>query len=147
MPLIMRRITPLKQIVIDAGPLIGFFYAKDTHHSICVAGLTQLAARRTKILAPLPIIFEVFYKWLLQRTYPKAAQDTLQIMKESLHIVFIDAADFETLERLVLSLPQWQGSLEDGTVAMTALRYRCPVWTLNYRDFSIFPSVELWNPD
>jgi predicted nucleic acid-binding protein len=66
MPLTMRRIAPLRQIVIDAGPLIGFFYAKDTHHSVCVAGLTQLAASKTEILAPLPIIFEV-YKWLLQK--------------------------------------------------------------------------------
>jgi hypothetical protein len=98
------------------------------------------------ILAPLPIVFEV-YKWLLQRAHPKVAQDTLQIMKESLYFVFPDAAGFESVEQLVLSLPKWQGSLEDAIVAVTALQYQCPVWTLNYRDFSIFSSLEFWTPD
>lgn len=62
----------MKQLVIDAGPLIGLFYAKDTHHAQCVTGFTQLTQAKTALLTPIPIVFEV-YKWLLQRTTPQVA--------------------------------------------------------------------------
>jgi predicted nucleic acid-binding protein len=136
----------LKQLVLDAGPLIGLFYLKDTHHNQCVAGFQQLADDKTILLCSMPIVFEV-YKWLLQRTYPAISQQALKIMQESLHILSLDQLDFEALQNLVLSLPNWQGSLEDASVSLTALRYRCPVWTFNYRDLSIFNTLEFWTPD
>jgi predicted nucleic acid-binding protein len=136
----------LKQIVIDAGPLIGLFYAKDTDHTQCVAGFTQLVRSKTTLLTPIPIIFEV-YKWLLQRTNPQQAQQTLQVMQDSLHFIPLEKTDFDTLQTFVLALSQWQGSLEDATVITTALRYQCPVWTLNYRDFGTFKTLEFWTPD
>lgn len=93
----------------------------------------------------MPIVFEV-YKWLLQQTHPAIAQQALKIMKESLHILSLEQTDFEAIQHLVLGLPNWQGSLEDATVALTALRYHCPVWTFNYRDFSLFNTLEFWTP-
>jgi predicted nucleic acid-binding protein len=135
----------LKQLVIDAGPLIGFFYAKDTDHQQCVAGITQLIQAKTRILTPLPIVFEV-YKWMLQRTNPTVAHQALKAMQASLHFVPLEAEIFEQLQILILSLPNWQGSLEDATVAIIGLAYHCPVWTLNYRDFSIFSNLDFWNP-
>lgn len=136
----------MKQIVIDAGPLIALFYAKDTYHSLGIAGFTQLDKSKTILLTPLPIVFEV-YKWLLQRTTPEVAQNTLKTMAESLHFISINDAMYLEVQALVFSLPQWRGSLEDATVAITALRYRCPIWTLNFRDFSIFQNIEFWNPN
>lgn len=136
----------MKQLVLDAGPLIGLFYAKDNYHPACVAGFRQLAQQRTILLTPMPIVFEV-YKWLLQRTQPEVAQRTLQAMRESLHLIPLDGEDFENLSELIASLPEWQGSLEDGTVVLTALRYRCPLWTYNFRDFGIFKALEFWNPE
>lgn len=59
----------MKQLVVDAGPIIALFYAKDTYHSQGVAGFTQLSKAKTVLLTPMPIVFEV-YKWLLQRTSP-----------------------------------------------------------------------------
>jgi predicted nucleic acid-binding protein len=135
----------LKQIVLDAAPVIALFYAKDTYHSLCVEGFTQLSQSRTILLTPLPIVFEV-YKWLLQRTTPQVAQNTLKTMEESLHFITMDDAMYLEVQSLVFSLPQWRGSLEDATVAITAIRYRCPIWTLNFRDFSIFKNIEFWNP-
>jgi predicted nucleic acid-binding protein len=136
----------LKQIVLDAGPLIALFYSKDTYHTQCVAGFRQLIESNTLLLTPLPIVFEV-YKWLLQRTRPEVAQKTLLTMSDSLHILTMDAEAFSQLQNAVAQLPQWQGSLEDATVMLTALQYRCPVWTYNFRDFSLFIALEFWNPE
>jgi predicted nucleic acid-binding protein len=136
----------LKQIVLDAGPLIALFYSKDTYHTQCVAGFRQLIESNTLLLTPLPIVFEV-YKWLLQRTRPEVAQKTLLTMSDSLHILTMDAEAFSQLQNAVAQLPQWQGSLEDATVMLTALQYRCPVWTYNFRDFSLFSALAFWNPE
>lgn len=136
----------MKQLVLDAGPLIALFYAKDTYHSQCVAGFTQLNQAKTVLLTPIPIVFEV-YKWLLQRTSPTVAQQTLKTMEESLHFIAMDRTEFDELTVMMYNLPKWQGSLEDASVAAMALRYRCPVWTLNFRDFGLFKTLEFWNPD
>lgn len=136
----------MKQLVIDAGPLIGLFYTKDTDHDQCVAGFRQLNQAKTILLTPIPIVFEV-YKWLLQRTTPERAQEMLQTMQSSLHLIPLEKLDFEALQTFVLTLPQWQGTLEDAVVITTALRYRCPVWTLNYRDFGTFKNLKFWTPN
>jgi predicted nucleic acid-binding protein len=136
----------LKQLVLDAGPLIALFSVKDVDHQICKAGFEQLSPSQTILLTPIPIVFEV-YKWLLHRTTPVVAQDTLNVMRESLHTVSLSQLDFHELNVMVQALPRWQGSLEDATVILLAQRYRCPVWTLNYRDFGIFKSLEFWNPE
>ena len=136
----------MKQIVLDAGPLIGLFYARDTYHSQCVEGFKQLTQNNTLLLTPLPIVFEV-YKWLLQRTRPEVAQQTLLTMHNSLHILPMDAEAFEHLQTVVVQLPQWKGSLEDATVMLTVLQYHCPVWTYNFRDFSLFSALAFWNPE
>jgi predicted nucleic acid-binding protein len=136
----------LRKIALDAGPLIGLFYRKDIYHRECVRGFEQLAQQQTILLTPLPILFEV-YKWLLQRTQPTVAHNALAVMQDSLHLLPLEQSDFEQIQDIVTELPQWQGSLEDATVVFTALRYRSPVWTYNFRDFSIFQALEFWTPD
>jgi len=69
----------LKQLIVDAGPLIALFYAKDPQHTECVAGFEQLNVSKTLVLTPIPIVFEV-YKWLLQRVSLNLAQQTLEVM-------------------------------------------------------------------
>ena len=135
----------MKQLVLDAGPLIAFFYAKDTDHAVCKAGFEQLLATNTTLVAPIPVVFEV-YKWLIQRTTPAVAQATLEIVQKSLKFVPLTQQDFDEIYLMVQALPQWQGNLEDATVILLAQRYKCPIWTLNYRDFEIFKSLEFWNP-
>lgn len=136
----------MKQLVLDAGPLIAFFYAKDTDHAVCKAGFEQLLATNTTLVAPIPVVFEV-YKWLIQRTTPAVAQATLAIVQKSLKFVPLTQQDFDEIYLMVQALPQWQGSLEDATVILLAQRYKSPVWTLNYRDFGIFKFLEFWNPE
>jgi hypothetical protein len=55
-------------------------------------------------------------------------------------------AGFTQLQALVKTLPDWNGSLEDAIVFWVAQEYRCPVWTLNDREFAIFSALEFWNP-
>ncbi|PIG92865.1 type II toxin-antitoxin system VapC family toxin [Gloeocapsopsis sp. IPPAS B-1203] len=135
----------LKQLILDAGPLIGLFSANDRDHDVCQAGFKQLSQSQTTLLTPLPVIFEV-YKWLLYRATPTIAQSTLTVMHESLHIIPLNQIDFHEISAMIRTLPQWQGSLEDASVILLAQRYQCPVWTLNYRDFGIFKSLAFWNP-
>lgn len=52
----------------------------------------------------------------------------------------------EALYNLVRSVPDWKGSLEDASVILVAQEYKCSVWKLNYRDFSRFSFLDLWNP-
>jgi len=136
----------MNYLTIDAGPFIGLFYRKDTYHQQCVEGFSQLTQNKTILLAPIPIVFEV-YKWLIQRTTTDAARRALQIMEDSLHLIEINKADLTNLKAMLLQLPKWQGSLEDATVVLVALRYRCPVWTYNFRDFAAFKSLNFWTPE
>lgn len=135
----------MRQLLLDAGPLISLFYAKDTHHAECVSGFKQLASSKTTLLTPIPIIFEV-YKWLLQRIGSKLAQSTLNVMQASLQTVPLSQIDFQELQVLIRELPGWNGSLEDATIILTAQRYCCPIWTLNYRDLGSFKGLEFWHP-
>ena len=136
----------MKQIILDAGPLIGLFYAKDTYHDQCIEGFRQINKNNVVLLAPLPIVFEV-YKWLLQRTRPHIAQQALATMNDSFNVLTVDAESFAHIQAFIVQLPQWKGSLEDATVMLTAIQYRCPVWTYNFRDFSLFSNLEFWNPE
>lgn len=139
-------LTPLTQLALDAGPLIALMYSKDTQHSECKLGFEQIGQNNVRLLTPIPIVFEV-YKWLLYTTNPTTAQTALNVMVETLHLIALSQQDFLEIYTLIANLPNWRGSLEDATVFWVAQRYKCPVWTLNYRDFSIFPSLEFWNPD
>lgn len=135
-----------KRLVLDAGPLIAFFYAKDDHHEECKRGFEQLDRGKVRLLVSIPILFEV-YKWLLYTTNFKIAQTDLKIMMEAFDFVALSSADFLEVYALTQVLPFWNGSLEDATVIWLSQKYQCPVWTLNYRDFGSFSSLEFWNPE
>jgi predicted nucleic acid-binding protein len=135
----------MQRLVVDAGPLIGLFWSKDPDHMVCRTGLEQLAAQGTQLLTPVPVIFEV-YKWLLYRASRPIALQALEAMNLSLQPVPLTLTDFTQLMALVKTLSGWNGSLEDAMVFWVAQEYRCPVWTLNYRDFAIFSALEFWTP-
>jgi predicted nucleic acid-binding protein len=135
----------VRQLVIDAGPLIALFAAKDPDHSACRDGFEQLMHDRVQVLAPIPVMFEV-YKWLLYKSSRTIALQALEAMQLSLQGVPLLLSEFAELAALVNALSSWNGSLEDAMVFWLSQRYACPIWTLNYRDFSIFSSLEFWTP-
>jgi predicted nucleic acid-binding protein len=135
----------LKQLILDASPLIALFYEKDSYHQSAIKGFTQLNQEKTQLVTPIPIIFEV-YKWLLHRGSVTLAQKTLAVMQRSLYSVSLTDEDFVQLQVMIQSLSNWKGSLEDATVILISQKYKAPIWTLNYRDFGRFKNLEFWNP-
>ncbi len=135
----------MKQLILDASPLIALFYRQDSYHDDAVKGFQQLSSLKTQVFTPIPIIFEV-YKWLLHRGGVNFAQTTLSVMYESLYPIAIGDKEFNQLRAIISNLPQWKGTLEDGTVLLLSQTYSCPIWTLNYRDFSRFQQLQFWTP-
>jgi hypothetical protein len=79
------------------------------------------------------IIFEV-YKRVAYDVNSHAAYRALDFMLDRFELSFVASEDLAVLRRLMDSMPRWDGSLEDATIAMTGLRRDIPVWTFNYRD-------------
>ena len=135
----------MRRLLLDAGPLIALFYAKDSDHQVCLSGFQQLIAEKVELIIPLPIVYEV-NKWMLHNGGAPAARRAEMAMEQSLTFLYIDEALFEAVKVLQGSIPNWAGTLEDATVAVVALHHDCPVWTLNYRDLAAFQKIEFWNP-
>ena len=133
-------------VILDAGPLIALSHQSDRDHAAARAGFDSLIAGRSRLITPLPIVFEV-YKWLLYEAGAAAAQTALAHMRSALDVVFPTQRDVDDTVALVRALGRgWKGSLEDALVAACAIRRRLPAWTLNYRDLGAFPRLELWAP-
>lgn len=133
-------------LVVDTGPLIGLFYQADDYHAVSARGFQELLAQRTRVITLLPIVFEV-YKWLLYNANGVQARTGLSRMQQSLEIIDASTiASLADLDSLVTRLSNWNGSLEDALVMLTASRFDCAVWTFNYRDFAAFKDISLWNP-
>ena len=130
------------RLILDAGPLIALFQQEDADHQVALDGFGKLREAAAKPFLPVPVAYEVF-KWLLYRSGPDLAREALERMLNSLVTL---EGDFAAACALVRALPGWGGSLEDATVAVLAQELGVPVWTLNYRDFSAFKLLELWNP-
>lgn len=45
----------------------------------------------------------------------------------------------------VAGIPEWQGTLQDASVIVSARHLEIEIWTLGYRDFSRFDDLQLWN--
>lgn len=68
------------------------------------------------------------------------------MLVEATEISYAMRDEFQGVQELVTALADWQGTLEDALVALTALQHRAPVWTLNNRDLSAFPRLSFWTP-
>jgi len=93
----------------------------------------------------MPVLFEV-YKWLLFRRGTSIARRALVRALAVLKIVPIQTEDLHDVLEVLSKQPDWNGTLEDASVAMLALRMGASVWTLDYRHLSAFKTVSFWNP-
>ena len=134
-----------RSIVVDSGPLIGAIFEEDHYHQEATRGIRTLAMTGMQVLAPLPVVFEV-YKRLAYDVGSRLARHGLAVIRESFTVVYFDPDDLDNLQELIESMPWWGGSLEDATVAMLALERDVPVWTFNYRDLKAFTNLEFWTP-
>ena len=120
-------------------------YDRERSHAAVAAAFIQLQRVRSRLVTPLPIVFEV-HKWLLYQRQPAVAALSLQRMRDTLEIVYPRVADVDEIVELLATMPTWRGSLEDALVALTALKLDVRVWTMNYRDFAAFRNLQFWVP-
>jgi predicted nucleic acid-binding protein len=131
------------KLVLDAGPLIALFHAADPDHERAVQGFRMLVEGSSRLVIPLPVVFEV-YKWLLFEGGPAVARRALERMVETLEIVPLGMEDLEAIRVLLAARLEWKGTLEDASVTLLALKTRAPVWTLNYRNLGGFKELSFW---
>ncbi len=135
----------MRRLVLDAGPLIALFSAKDDYHEVCKAGFAQLPTVFGEVLTPLPILFEV-YKFVAREQSSYVAQKALSVICDDTLVVPLELKAFQKIYSMVCQMPKWKGSLEDAAVVVTAQHYNTSVWTLDYRDLHWFKNLHLWTP-
>lgn len=135
----------MKRLVLDSGLLIALLSKKDQYHQEAKRGFSQIPITFGEVLTPLPILFEV-YKFVSRYQSVNAARTLLSIIQTETVIISLSNSDFLTILDLVLTTPNWQGSLEDASVIFTAQQYQAQIWTIDYQDFSFFNNLEFWNP-
>jgi predicted nucleic acid-binding protein len=133
------------RIVIDAGPLIGAFNARDRFHGESSRGLEALVHSRSRILVPMPVVFEVF-KWLAYNVDAASARTALSHIRVDFETVEVNHRMLDELAEMVDGMPRWPGSLEDALLALIGGRMNVPVWTFNYRDLRAFRNLQFWTP-
>lgn len=133
------------KLVIDTGPFIAIFSRTDSEHENCLRGYQQIVAEGYELYTSFSIFCEV-HKLLLQRLGDRVARTSLVALEEAVSIVPFELADIQESIELVSSTPQWKGTLQDASVVTLSRTLTCPVWTLDYRDFSRFKDLELWTP-
>jgi predicted nucleic acid-binding protein len=134
------------KLVLDAGPIISLFKVKDAEHAMCVQAFENFAMTGTRLLVPIPIVFEVYKRLLYDATRTQAVQ-ALRAMLDSLEVIYLNDMDLIELENIVNSMPRWNGSLEDAAVALVTMQQDVPIWTFNYRDLAAFRDLEFWTPE
>ncbi len=83
---------------------------------------------------------------LIQRyTNSILAQKALFELGEALDIFQLDEGGIQDAMALVVTTAQWQGTLQDASIVVIARLLDVNIWTLDYRDFSRFQDLHLWN--
>lgn len=132
-------------LVVDAGPIIAILDDREKEHVDAVRGLDQLISARTRLIVPLPIVFEVF-KWLSNNTRREIARMWLGQIQTGADVRYVEPIDIDRVTAILYMMHTWRGSMEDALLVVTCQRLRAPLWTYNYRDFAAFKSLEFWTP-
>ena len=141
-----------QRLVLDTGPLIALFHAADPDHERAVRGFRALADANSRLIIPLPVLFEAYKSLLYPASRRKkhleggvgVARRALGRMLEALELVPLGLEDLERIQVLLAGRPEWRGTLEDASVVLLALKVGAPVWTLNYRDLGVFKELSFW---
>jgi predicted nucleic acid-binding protein len=132
-------------LVVDAGPIIAIVDNREKEHVTAVRGLDLLISARTRVVVPLPVVFEVF-KWLSNNTHRELARMWLGQIQTGAEILFPDPADIDEVTAILFMMHAWRGSMEDALIVVTCKKERLPLWTYNYRDFAAFKDIQFWTP-
>jgi predicted nucleic acid-binding protein len=123
-----------ERTLVDAGPLVAFFNARDRDHERCVNVLRGL---RHPLLTTWPPLAEASH--LLD--FARSAQLGLLEMIErgALELALLDADDVAPIRALMAKYADLPMDLADATLVRVAARDRIGrVFTLDRRDFSVY---------
>lgn len=117
--------------VLDTGPLVAFFNAKDKHHEDCVAFFSQLRGRK---LLPATVLAEV--SWQLERWPRVEAVFVEHVAMGFVELVNLTSDDLLRVSELITKYADFPLGAVDASVIAVAERYEVDrIATLDHRHF------------
>jgi predicted nucleic acid-binding protein len=104
--------------VLDTGPLVAFFNAKDKHHENCVAFFSQLRGRK---LLPATVLAEV--SWQLEHWPRIEALFIEHVAKGFFELVNLTSDDLLRVSELITQYADFPLGSVDASVIAVAERY------------------------
>jgi predicted nucleic acid-binding protein len=122
--------------VLDTGPLVAFFNAKDKHHENCVAFFSQLRGRK---LLPATVLAEV--SWQLEHWPRIEALFIEHVAKGFFELVNLTSDDLLRVSELITQYADFPLGSVDASVIAVAERYEVDrIATLDHRHFRAIKS-------
>ena len=121
-------------ILIDTGPIVAFFDASDTYHSLCMETLKGI---NKPLVTSWPVLTEAFY--LLGFSWK--AQDNLWefMMRGGLEVLSPDVKLQARCRELMEKYKDLPMDLADGTLVVLGESKKIrEVFTLDHKDFNIY---------
>lgn len=122
-------------VLVDTGPLVAIFSARDAFHKTCVA---QLATLARPMRTCWPVVTEAL--WLL-RDRPDAARRLLGSFEAGglLRFVSLDESDLPGIVRILRDYANIRAQLADAALVHLAEREGLnTIFTLDRRDFTVY---------
>ena len=122
-------------VLVDTGPLVAIFSARDASHKACV---TQLAALARPMLTCWPVVTEAL--WML-RGSPDAARRLLGSFEVDglLRLVPLNESDLPGIARILAVYANIRPQLADAALVHLAEREGLnTIFTLDRRDFTVY---------
>lgn len=129
------------RVLVDRGPLVAIFSARDANHARCVGALDRLAP---PLFTCWPVLTEA--AWML-RGRPDLVQKVLGMVgSDLLHLLPLDGTDAPAVAALIRKYRELALQLADAALLHLANRERIEtIFTLDVRDFSV-PRTSLRRP-
>ncbi len=126
----MRRVL----VLVDTGPLVALFSARDAYHEVCSRALTEI---NPPFLTTWPVITEA--AWLL-RDQPIGLQRLFEALAEGFcQVADLDAAAFPWLSGFLRRYRKLGPDVADGSLVYSAERQGLDtIFTLDRRHFSVY---------
>lgn len=123
-----------RRVLVDTGPLVAILSSADSHHSICVETLKDVAP---PMLTCWPVVTEA--AWLL-RNFPSAVQRLLASFDTGLlEMLPLDASAVPAIAVLLDRYRRLGAQVADCTLLHLAEREELStIFTLDRRDFSVY---------
>ncbi|MHC0430951.1 type II toxin-antitoxin system VapC family toxin [Streptomyces sp. O3] len=119
--------------VLDTGPLVAFFNAKDKHHTRCAAFFSQLRGRK---LLPSTVLAEV--SWQLEHWPRLEAAFIEHVAKGTFELVNLAPEDLLRVSELITRYADLPLGAVDASVVTVAERYGADrIATIDHRHFAI----------